>query len=580
MNVFYLIFLCILIPVHIFAQSKPLDLSNALLQLNEYQQKIAKGQANGYAPLNSNALVPPQFIFPDFGSVPIGTIWSKSSNSTLQPISNSLNFFDGGILVNNVRIGSLGDNRYGISISPGQSNPLVISAGIPSGKIYIQNGNEVGAANPNYTDYLWSIKSSGQFKLGSGFFSGDINLSSKNIVEVSEIKPVSPEPGQSQSGLRIKLSGSSPEFYSLGIDQTLKFIGTNFNLSINDLSGIDSNYQTKKSFVLNVSTADARYAKLGVVNFWPQTQNFSQIALSVPLSTQYGGLGVDLSTESGKSIARENLGIDQVQPFDQKLQQISNMTPPLNSFIVGTTGGGFAQKTRDETIQILGLSIGQNTQAFSPLLQSISNSSNNTESGTKYFFVMSGGINPTINRRSSIDARTDLGFSTLGSSLVTASSSTSMQALLQLIPGTNIQAFSSTLSQVSSNSWPGSTSITIVGNISQGNWAGTPISPIRGGTGLAQSPSQGQVLVGTISGGYELTRSLNLQSLTLTSNNSSVSPLTTNSTAKVNNLNADYIDGVDLSSQIDKTVVFIDGESKSHTVVIEKGLIKSWDITP
>lgn len=580
MNIFCFIFVYVVLSVSVFAQSKPLDLSNAILQLSDYQQKIAKGQANGYAPLDSSILVPPQYIFPNFNSSPSGTIWTKSSNGTLQSISNSLNFYDGGLSINRIKIGSLGDDKYGISIDPGQSNPLFISAGSSSGRIYFQNGNEVGAANTSNTDYLWSIKSSGQFKLGTGNFSGDINLGSKNIVEVSEIKPSSPPAGQPLTGIKVKLSSSSPEISSLGADQTLKFTGSNFNLGINDISAIDSNYQIKKSFALNISTADARYAKLGTVNSWPQTQNFNQVALGTPLSTQYGGLGVDLSTESGKAIARTNLGIDQTQPFNIRLQQISNMSPSINSFIVGTTGNGFAQKTKDETVQILGLVPGQNIQPFSTLLSSISSSSNNTDSGVKYFYVLSGGVTPTINRRSSIDARSDLGLSILGSSLVTATSATSMQALLQLLPGTHVQQFNTILSQISSNNWTGSTSITTVGNIAQGRWESTAITPNRGGTGLTQVPAQGQIIVGTSTGSYELTRSLTLQSLALTSNSTSVSPLTTNSTAKVNNLNADLIDGIDLSAQLNKTVTFIDGQTKTHTIVIENGLIKSWEKTP
>lgn len=179
MNIFCFIFVYVVLSVSVFAQSKPLDLSNAILQLSDYQQKIAKGQANGYAPLDSSILVPPQYIFPNFNSSPSGTIWTKSSNGTLQSISNSLNFYDGGLSINRIKIGSLGDDKYGISIDPGQSNPLFISAGSSSGRIYFQNGNEVGAANTSNTDYLWSIKSSGQFKLGTGNFSGDINLGSK-----------------------------------------------------------------------------------------------------------------------------------------------------------------------------------------------------------------------------------------------------------------------------------------------------------------------------------------------------------------------------------------------------------------
>lgn len=551
--------------VLVFSQSKPLDISNAVLDLQNYQQKAARGQPNGYAPLDSNSLISGQFMFPGFNTAAQGTIWAKSGNGTFEPLSNSLSFSEGGITINKIKIGLIGAGYYGLAVAPGNSDPLVIGSGFSSGRVYILHGNEIGSANSNYTGFRWSIKSSGQFNLGTGAFSGDINLSGKNIIEVNEIQPTSPQPGLPQNGIRFKLAGSSPEIYSLGAGQTLWFRGSNFNLGINDVLDIDNDYQNKKSFALNISTADLRFAKLNETNSWPQTQSFNQIILTSPLSVEYGGLGVNLSTEEGKAEARQNLGIQNTQSYNVRLQQISDMTPPVDSFIVGTTGNGFAQKTKSETIQLLGLVPGQNVQTQSPLLQVISQSGNSTDSGVKYFYVLSGGGSPILQRRMASDARLDIGMSIIGSSLVASSSAASMQSILQLSPGTHVQPFNSILSQISSNTWSGSTSITTIGSISQGFWDATPIIPARGGTGLAQAPTQGQMLVGTSTGGYELTKNL------------TVNTLSVNSTAKVANLNADSVDGINFDNELNKTVNFVDGDSKVHTIVIQKGIIKSWN---
>jgi hypothetical protein len=256
------------------------------------------------------------------------------------------------------------------------------------------------------------------------------------------------------------------------------------------------------------------------------------------------------------------------------------MTPPLNSFIVGSSNSGFILKTLQETQSLLGIIPGVNIQQFSTLLQSISDSSNSTLSGAKYFYVLNGGAIPSLQRRIASDARLDMGFSTLGSSLVTASSPTSAQSLIQVIPGIHVQPINTSLSEISSNTWAGSSSINTVGSISQGFWNATPVIPLKGGTGLSQSPTSNQLLVGTSNGGYQLTRSLNLQSLSLDSGNSTVSPLSINSTTKVNNLNADTIDGIDFSEGITANKTFVDKDYVRHNISIKNGLIIQWGETP
>jgi hypothetical protein len=567
-----------------FSQSKPLDLSNVVLQLENYQQKVAKGQPNGYTPLNSLGLVPPEYIFPDFLTSTNGTFWVKGGNNTLIPLANNiLNFDATSATINNIRIGLLSGSNYGISIRNDLSIPLVLSGGQnPNNRIYIANGNELGAANTNYTNFNWSIKSSGQFSLLDGVFRGSINLNGNNINEVNEIVSTSAPVGQSPSGIRIKLHSNQPEISSIGPDHTLRFSGSNFNIIIPSVLNIDTNYSVKSQYALNISTADGRYGKLSTTNTWPSTQTFNNISLVSPLGLEYGGLGVDITTNAGKATARSNLGLGNLQPRNDNLDSISTMVVPTSgsTFIVGIPSSQtFALKTRAETQQALAVTPGIDVQRQNNFLNIISNSSNSTVIGQKYFYILFGGATPTLNVRTSDQARIDLGMSTLGSSLVTQASQINIQSLLSLVPGVNIQSFSNALSQISANTWSGSTTITTVGNINSGFWNATPIIPLKGGTGLSVSPQAGQILVGAGNGTYQLTNSPSINSLTLTSNSTTVAPINISSTVKVGNLNSDLVDGIDLDSAFTGNKTFTDIDSKTHTIIIEKGIIKDWQTT-
>jgi hypothetical protein len=55
--------------------------------------------------------------------------------------------------------------------------------------------------------------------------------------------------------------------------------------------------------------------------------------------------------------------------------------------------------------------------------------------------------------------------------------------------GTNVQAHSATLDQISAGTWVGATSLTTLGTITTGTWNGTLISPIYGGTGVNNGSS-------------------------------------------------------------------------------------------
>jgi hypothetical protein len=67
-------------------------------------------------------------------------------------------------------------------------------------------------------------------------------------------------------------------------------------------------------------------------------------------------------------------------------------------------------------------------------------------------------------------------FSAFGISLVASSNVAAAQSVLTLVPGTNVQAFSATLSNVAAGTYAGATSINTLGSVTTGSWNATPIS--------------------------------------------------------------------------------------------------------
>jgi len=91
-----------------------------------------------------------------------------------------------------------------------------------------------------------------------------------------------------------------------------------------------------------------------------------------------------------------------------------------------------------------------------------------------------GTITATITGHSSLDLLASNNLSDL-TSVSTARSN------LGLVIGTNVEAWSATLDAVAAGTYTGSTSITTLGTISTGTWAGTVIGVTHGGTGLTST---------------------------------------------------------------------------------------------
>lgn len=82
-------------------------------------------------------------------------------------------------------------------------------------------------------------------------------------------------------------------------------------------------------------------------------------------------------------------------------------------------------------------------------------------------------------------------FTSFGQSLVAASNASGAQTLLSLVPGTNVQAHSSTLDAVAAGTYAGATSITTLGTVSIGTWNATPISLTGNVSGILPSANGG-----------------------------------------------------------------------------------------
>ena len=314
-----------------FGQSKPLDLSVTLSDLNNYQALSDKGQANGYTPLNSNSLVPPNFLFPGFSSSQDGTIWSKSgsswlaiSNLTVQPFS---------LVVSLARIGKLSPpgvsvDIYGIGTEL-STIPLVLYGG--NSRVYVANGQTIGGANVNFNNFIWSINSSGNFDLNSGIIKNGLSLNNTSISNISSIF--------ASNGLSINFTNN--RITSLQSGRDIIFVGDDFgvqvpNINTNNLLN-PSTSEITKNYALNVRSADLLYVAKNSSNNWTLPQVFSGgISLSSPLSISNGGTGATNAEQ-----ARQNLGITTgitggFQSWSPVLSSLASNTPTTNNFLVGS----------------------------------------------------------------------------------------------------------------------------------------------------------------------------------------------------------------------------------------------------
>ncbi len=553
MKKYYISFFIFVIALtNAYAQSKPLDISSILFNLSNYQPVSEKNSINGYAGLDSNALILGQNLFPSFSTQPDGTIWVKSG-STFAPLSGGLNISSSGISSKGVILGNLTPSIIGVGLSSSSTADMVIRGGA-SNKIYFAPSSVVGVASTGaYNSFSWKIDSSSGFSLPGGTFSGDVSLSSNKLSDTQEV---------SGAALKIDLNNSILDSSSSPI--TLSSPGGVFVPSI-------SSNVTSGGYALSIDSANSRYVKLNSSNNWTQPQVFSStVSFSSPLSIANGGTGAN-----SLATLKTSLGIDSL-PSGTNLSQLSALVAAQDSIIIGDTVAGsvkWVTKNATQARTQLGLQIGSNIQKYSPYLEAISNSATSpsaTVSGEKYFFVLNGGTN-IFERATFTTLKSYLNISTYGSSLISASNVNIAQSLLQIVPGTNVQSYSPILSNIASGTYAGSVNFTTLGDVTVGEWKATKISPAYGGTGTQSVPSSGQVLIGNSSGTYTASSisgtanrviitagsgSLNISipqdiaktsspeftSLSLTQVNGTP-PFSVSSSTLVANLNADLLDG-------------------------------------
>lgn len=400
---FVLIVLSTLFIAHIcFGQSKPLDLSVTLSDLNNYQTLADKGQANGYTPLNSNSLVPPSFLFPGFSSSQDGTIWSKSgsswlaiSNLTIQPFS---------LVVSLTKVGKLSPpgvslDIYGIGTEL-STIPLVLYGG--NSRVYVANGQTIGGANVNFNNFTWSISSSGNFDLNSGVIKGGLSLNNTSISNISSIFAA--------SGMSINFTNN--RITSLQSGKDVIFSGDDFgvqvpNISTNKLLNPLTS-ETARNYALNVRSADILYVAKNSSNNWILPQVFTGgISISPALSISNGGTGATNAQQ-----ARQNLGVVATsggfQAWSTVLNSLASNVPTTNNFLVGISSA-WVSRTPAQVRSILGIEIGAGgLQTYSETLNYISTIVTNNNFGSKYIFV-GDPVTKTLTARTAALARSDLG---------------------------------------------------------------------------------------------------------------------------------------------------------------------------
>jgi len=390
-----------------FSQSSALNVSSTLAGNAGYQPLIARGVTNGYAPLDSNALVPGTNLFPGFVSATNGSFWVKSGSGLA--VVQGLTFTSNTISMSHVNVGLIENDAltlYGISLDSGFNQPIVIRGG--QSTIYFATAQTVGAANTGYTGFSWSISGPGNFYLGSGTITGNLSLPSASA----------------SNGLSINFSNSV-------FSSTNDFVFTNANVIVSNLgtngffntnSAVVSTY---RSYALNSTSADNLYARVYTNNTWPLLQTFSGgIALPSALTLSNGGTG-----GTNQVTAQSSLGLSigtNVEAYSSSLNQIGTLgVPTSNSVLVGGSTNWVLQ-TASQFVGSLGLSIGTNVQAFSSNLTSVSAvvPTNN--------YVLIGGVSTNWTNASPASLVTTLGLSI----------------------GTNVQAFNANLQSISSIGTP------------------------------------------------------------------------------------------------------------------------------
>lgn len=398
--------------------SRPLDVSMLLLTLQSYQQTNALGKTNGYAPLNSNALVSPQFLFPGFTNAVDGTFWVKSG-STIAPVTG-LSVSTNTLSVSRVSIGQITASNpvlYGIKIN--NANDALVLKGGNQNRVYVATGNSLGLADSTYTNFVWSVNANGAFSFPSGTILNGLSMNSSSISNAWQI--------YRQNGMSINFSNRTISGYGNPISVSEYFVVPNISKSV------FSTNAAAYTYALNANSADQLYARSDKTNPWSAMQAFTSITLSNPLSISNGGTG---STNQAGFRSAFGLVIGtNVQAQSAILQAIANTTNATNNSMLSWNGSVWTNRPPDAIRTNLGLVVGANVQAYSHQLQYISSQTNPATNSV----LVWGSTNWTV--KSADTARAALGLSI----------------------GTNVQAYSSVLASIGSYTSPPSSSF-LVGN--------------------------------------------------------------------------------------------------------------------
>lgn len=431
--------LCFSVAVAQTNGSKPLDLSMLLLTLQSYQPTNALGKTNGYAPLNSNAVVPPEFLFPSFTNSANGAFWVKSG-AVMAPVSG-LSISSNLLSVSKVGVGQISTSPalYGVKID-NANDPLVLKGGNQN-KVYVANQNWFGAADGSYSNYVWSVNPAGSFTFVTGTVQSNLSMNSSSITNVLQV--------MRQNGMLINFSNRTISGYGNAISVAENLVVPNIS---------KANLQTNVSastYALNANSADLIFTRSDKTNPWTVAQTFPSIALSNALPVTSGGTGV-----TDKTNFRISFGLvigTNVQAQSAILQAIANTSATNNSMLVWN-GSIWTNRPPATVRSNLGLVVGTDVQAFSPYLQYIATATNQATNN----ILMWGGTN--WSTKTPEQARAGLGVAI----------------------GTNVQAYSATLSAIANTSNLAGTNYFMVGNGS--GWVASPPSTARSSIGLGWAP--------------------------------------------------------------------------------------------
>lgn len=184
---------------------------------------------------------------------------------------------------------------------------------------------------------------------------------------------------------------------------------------------------------------------------------------------------------NGVALTATAAELNTISTFGTMALQDANSVSITGGSITGITDiavadGGTGASTATSARSNLGLVIGTDVQAHTSTLDAVS-------AGT---YTGASSITTLGTITTGVWTGTNIAVANGGTGAATASSA---RTNLGLVIGTDVQAYSTVLSTVSSGTYTGSSSITTLGTITTGTWTGTTIATTNGGTGATTTAS-------------------------------------------------------------------------------------------